>query len=505
MTRVVPLTADNTSTHSPLTRRRGGNDSTHAMDLLRAICKDLVCLRTKDMKVDGRPLVDLPAIEHRSYDIRLKPDDETFYARAEEALRRMLSIWMDEGGNLGARRLTCILVFLCRMRQLACDRRLVPATLIEDIEAAATEENDDGTTKKTPTQLRAILSAMVANGDDCPICMEPLPAAESPPVITPCSHVFHKECLASSLAASKKCPMDRRAIEMSKVVESSETEGEEVTDAGLGDGAKIDALIEIINNIKAAHPTDKILVFSNFVAFLKLVEKRLELEEIEHATFFGSHTRTQREETLRQFRRPLRQPTAEEAAAAAAARAISLGKAKREAGNGGGSSDLLAALDTTDFASIARLPASKPRTSSSSSKGKPAPRVLLLSIQAGGVGLNLTEASHVILTDPWWQGAIEAQAIDRAHRIGQVKPVNVYRLVSHATVEDRVVQVAKEKMQLAAEALGGLQYKGAALFKGKTSTRSKLKEIGRLFGLGAVGSGSGSGGRVAIRGPPRRS
>ncbi|MFZ8406808.1 C-terminal helicase domain-containing protein, partial [Staphylococcus aureus] len=63
------------------------------------------------------------------------------------------------------------------------------------------------------------------------------------------------------------------------------------------------------------------------------------------------------------------------------------------------------------------------------------PSVLLLSLKAGGTGLNLTAADHVFLMDPWWNPAAEDQAADRAHRIGQDKPVMVYRLVAMDTVE----------------------------------------------------------------------
>jgi SNF2 family DNA or RNA helicase len=62
------------------------------------------------------------------------------------------------------------------------------------------------------------------------------------------------------------------------------------------------------------------------------------------------------------------------------------------------------------------------------------PPVMLLSLKAGGTGLNLTAADHVFLVDPWWNPAVEDQAADRAHRIGQDKPVMVYRLVARDTV-----------------------------------------------------------------------
>ncbi len=74
--------------------------------------------------------------------------------------------------------------------------------------------------------------------------------------------------------------------------------------------------------------------------------------------------------------------------------------------------------------------------------------VFLISLKAGGVGLTLTEADYVFLLDPWWNPAVEAQAVDRTHRIGQDKHVMVYRLVSAATIEDKVVALQERKRQL---------------------------------------------------------
>jgi SNF2 family DNA or RNA helicase len=75
--------------------------------------------------------------------------------------------------------------------------------------------------------------------------------------------------------------------------------------------------------------------------------------------------------------------------------------------------------------------------------------VLLISLQAGGTGLNLTAADHVFLLDPWWNPAVEEQAADRAHRIGQTRPVLVHRLVAADTVEERVLALQASKRNLA--------------------------------------------------------
>ena len=76
--------------------------------------------------------------------------------------------------------------------------------------------------------------------------------------------------------------------------------------------------------------------------------------------------------------------------------------------------------------------------------------LFLISLKAGGLGLNLTAAEYVFLLDPWWNPAVEAQAIDRAHRIGQTQRVFAYRLITRDTVEEKVLELQKTKLDLAA-------------------------------------------------------
>jgi len=83
------------------------------------------------------------------------------------------------------------------------------------------------------------------------------------------------------------------------------------------------------------------------------------------------------------------------------------------------------------------------------------PPVMLVSLKAGGAGLNLTAADHVFLVDPWWNPAVEDQAADRAHRIGQERPVMVHRLVALGTVEERILALQAEKRAIAEAALSG--------------------------------------------------
>ena len=84
----------------------------------------------------------------------------------------------------------------------------------------------------------------------------------------------------------------------------------------------------------------------------------------------------------------------------------------------------------------------------------PRPGVFLISLRAGGLGLNLTAASHVVLFDPWWNPAVEAQAIDRTHRIGQDQTVIAFRLLTQGTIEEKIFELQQRKAALARDVLG---------------------------------------------------
>ena len=95
----------------------------------------------------------------------------------------------------------------------------------------------------------------------------------------------------------------------------------------------------------------------------------------------------------------------------------------------------------------------------------------LISLKAGGTGLNLTAASYVILTDPWWNPAVEQQAADRVHRIGQQQPVTIYRMISSDTVEEKVLELHARKKMSSEEILSETE-----------STTVTVEELMSLFG-----------------------
>lgn len=114
---------------------------------------------------------------------------------------------------------------------------------------------------------------------------------------------------------------------------------------------------------------------------------------------------------------------------------------------------------------------------SAQKESPPRPTILLISLRAGGVGLNLTAASNVFIMDPWWSFAIEAQAIDRVHRMGQIRDVSVTRFMVKDSIEGRMLRVQERKMNIAGSL--GLRVGGDESEEDKKKDR--LAEMKLLF------------------------
>ena len=122
--------------------------------------------------------------------------------------------------------------------------------------------------------------------------------------------------------------------------------------------------------------------------------------------------------------------------------------------------------------------------------------VFLISLKAGGTGINLTAADYVIHLDPWWNPAVEDQATDRAHRIGQTRPVTVYRLIARGTIEEQILSLHKDKRALVAGILNGTDVAA------RLSTQDLLTLLASARGPG-LGDGGGDDDEREVRDAPR--
>ena len=101
------------------------------------------------------------------------------------------------------------------------------------------------------------------------------------------------------------------------------------------------------------------------------------------------------------------------------------------------------------------------------------PPVFLISLKAGGYGLTLTAADTVVLFDPWWNPAVEAQAADRIHRIGQSRPATIYKLITRGTVEEKILKLQEKKKSMISAAIGEAENEARPLMTGLSESEMR--------------------------------
>ncbi|KAF8460516.1 SNF2 family N-terminal domain-containing protein [Kalaharituber pfeilii] len=324
---------------------------------------------------------------------------------------------------------------LLRMRQMCNHPLLCGSERIQAIEERLAELSGGGLSNEMRGLLQEILQLAIDSQEDCPICLDTL----HNPRITICKHIFGEECITRVIEQQRKCPMCRtelpEATASTLIKPYSEVKHSQFH--ALVDGtilppssSKVDALITILNATRQNDPTSKTIVFSQWTKYLDIVGPHLTFNGFRFCRIDGSMQIQQRDYAIARLSLPQDHP------------------------------------DAVD--------------------------VMLASLTVASVGLNLVAANQVILADSWWAPAIEDQAVDRVHRLGQKRETTVWRLVVEGSIEERVLQVQELKRELIGRAFG--EDEGAEGREGgirRRARRGKGKET-RLADLqmllrGAVG------------------
>ncbi|KAJ7072219.1 SNF2 family N-terminal domain-containing protein [Mycena amicta] len=433
--------------------RKVKNGDVNGGKLLRILMTNNCLRRTKEMQdASGNPLIPLPPVEMIKVQVTLPPEARALYDKIEELSRNRVAAYMNSGNGMAQGQ---ILGILTRMRQAVLHTALVPNNYLEQLRAD--DASDAPPEPKDKLQLQAKLNQAIEECEECPICFSEL----EDPRITSCGHVFCFSCISESLSRILQCPMDRGKLSLSDlhVVEaapdSTQAPFREDSVGSDGSSAKIDQLIQLL---QLSPSRDKSLVFSQFTSFLDKVADRLEEEGIEYVRFDGRMSAKRREETIAQFSVPV------------------------------GDDELFAESadndeDDSAFAKKRGKGKGKQKAKASSYRGTSRnAKVMLISLKAGALGLNLTVASNVYLMDPWWQEGIESQAIDRVNRIGQTKKVRVYQLIADDTVESKVLEIQERKKSMIQDAFSGLKHKETP----RQKKEARLQELIALFNLEAA-------------------
>jgi DNA repair protein RAD5 len=422
-----------------------------ALKTVQTVLEPLVIRRTKDMKDErGQYLVPLPKKIVKVVELELSKSERAVYDLVFTRAKRAFNDSLQAGTLLKS--YTTIFAQILRLRQSCChpvltrnkdlvadeEERAIAAAagadgfaddmdlqelisrFTEDTKIAEKKNQEAADEPNLTFTTHALRQIQTDSSGECPLCLE---STMLNPAVTACWHSACKKCLEDHMDFARdrgelpRCFACRETINPRDVFEVVKHNSPKASPISSSDGlygdsaedidqgtprislrrlnpysptaatsAKIAALLE---NLSALPKTTKSVVFSQFTSFLDLISPQLTRHNIHHVRLDGTFSQKQRSAVLKEF-------TSENA--------------------------------------------SDPN----------APRVLLLSLRAGGVGLNLTAASRCYFMDPWWAYAVELQAQDRIHRMGQTaSSVEVIRFIVKESIEGRMLRVQEKKMAVA--------------------------------------------------------
>eukprot|EP00741_Cyanophora_paradoxa_P012598 tig00020614_g12173.t1 len=341
---------------------------------LRVVMQGLCMRRTKAEKRDGKAIVSLPPKEVLFVKLEPSPEEWELYQRVLQASKRIVASYLKEGTAL--KNYAHVLQLLLRLRQI-CDH----------VDLARRDGIDDpGAPPQDPPSLLAALRRSTEL--DCFKCGAN--SAGEPMAVTACAHLLCRDCFQRVVAPGRgPCPVCGAEVDPGQVLQG--TGGEEAADEAARAACastKLEALLLDLDRARREDAGVKAVVFTQWVAFMRLIQRALEAAGVSYVRLDGAMPAKQRAAAIDSFQKD------------------------------------------------------------------PSVAVFLISLKAGGQGLNLTAASRVYLMDPWWHEACELQAIDRVHRVGQTRPVTVKRFIIRGSIEERILLLQARKRRVAEATLG---------------------------------------------------
>ncbi|KAL0145255.1 SNF2 family N-terminal domain-containing protein [Mucor lusitanicus] len=391
-----------------------------AIRVTAVLMKAISLRRSKKALIDGRPILDLPERNIHMTHIDFSPDERVHYEYVNQRAQARFNKYLKQGVVM--KNYSSVLVLLLRLRQSCLHPHL---TLTEgdsgpqpDDEGQSEETQERAAKNMNPEVIQRLLSDSATLSDiECPICMD---IAQNAQILLGCGHILCKECLDAYVntndGSHKRCPQCRGELSMTKLVG-----------------------VEAFVKVHAPH-------------LLEQVDEEAEEEE--------RIAKEKEQEALQRVQ--------EYVSSAKIDKMIEI--LDNTASETGGQDKTIVFSQFTGFLDLIHRPLKdrgykylrydgsmniKQRADTVSKFFyDPEIKVLLVSTKCGSLGLNLTCANRVILMDVWWNPALENQAIDRVHRIGQSKPVDVHRIFINDTVEDRILALQAKKQTIADGVLG---------------------------------------------------
>jgi len=415
----------------PLERGRHGDGKAmdEALDAARQVMHPLLIRRTKSTvdPATGEPLLVLPPKHVHVLKLELSSAERDFYDALYNRAKMKLDTLMAQGEVQSL--YTCILQLILKLRQALCHpflvfaREAVPDVDLKSIEQACLKEmtGGEGASEKFVTQLLEDLRTGTI--PDCPICCD----VPEDPTMTICGHIFCRECaLKIPKQCHGECPVCRRpGIEKKnlKVLPGAsrfpsrlcEAAGGGASGAG-GGSAHSTKMKELLTRLETdMNAGRRAVVFSQWTSFLDLIGPALDAAGMNWQRFDGSLSIDERNKRVAWFTEPCEQP-------------------------------------------------------------EPVGRVFLVSLKSGGVGLNLVAATRLYMLDMWWNPAVEEQAIQRVHRIGQTQEVHIFKFVMADTIDEEILHLHSAKERLLEDALTSGHRR-----EGEAATKLTIEDLKRIF------------------------
>ncbi|GLT87148.1 hypothetical protein SLE2022_052470 [Rubroshorea leprosula] len=434
---------------------RISKDSVTGYRKLQAVLRAIMLRRTKATLIDGEPIIKLPPKSIHLSKVDFSTEERAFYMQLEADSRSQFKAYAAAGTV--NQNYANILLMLLRLRQ-ACDHPL----LVKGYNSDSVAKDSVQMVKSLPKQTLINLLNYLETSPICRACNDP----PEDPVVTICGHVFCYQCVSEYLTGDDNtCP----------AVECKEQLGQELVFSKATLRSSISDDLE--GSLMDSQFSEKSVVLQNeyssskIRAVIEILQSQCKLRSPESNGTSSSPEKALSESCDSSVTVVKHTTVYSNTPAEGPIKAIIFSQWT-------GMLDLVELSLNQYCFQYRRLDGTMTLAARDRAvkdfNTDPEVTVMLMSLKAGNLGLNMVAACHVILLDLWWNPTTEDQAVDRAHRIGQTRPVTVTRLTIKDTVEDRILSLQEEKRKMVASAFGE-DASGAA------TTRLTVEELRYLF------------------------
>ncbi|XP_010479492.1 PREDICTED: helicase-like transcription factor CHR28 [Camelina sativa] len=421
---------------------------------LQAVLRAIMLRRTKGTLLDGQPIINLPPKTINLSKVDFSVEERSFYNKLESDSRSQFKAYA-AAGTLN-QNYANILLMLLRLRQ-ACDH----PQLVKGYNSDSVGKVSEAAVKRLPKEARVRLLSRVESSPICCVCHDP----PEHPVITLCGHIFCYQCVSEYITADENtCPAPRCREQLAHDVVFSESTLRSCIADDLGCSSSQDRGLEkaVIQNSEFSSSKIKAVL-----DILQSLSNQGSPNSAQNGRMSSSSQPYDDDDVTIVEKTSLHSTPSNQGPIKTIIFSQWTGMLDLVELSLVEYSIEFRRLDGT-MSLIARDRAVKEFSND------PDVKVMIMSLKAGNLGLNMIAACHVILLDLWWNPTTEDQAIDRAHRIGQTRPVTVTRMTIKDTVEDRILALQEDKRKMVASAFG--EDHG-----GSSATRLTVDDLKYLF------------------------